>query len=215
MNNSVFCTRLGWCSVNTFTVWPRHYANEEKTEEWLAAHSAITVFSALNIWNPRQNNWASCYNSSSVTHLEKAWVKFVPAILVLACPSAKDWFYKLNILKLGCSVGFCLFMIEVYFTTCVVYSWCERWIYLLTDAEKLYGWMFEETNCRCKQPHPELEPGWTLPQKFTGMICQLTGEAGGICSVPVAFGDDGCFLQFLQDKGGFKITMWFSQNMLL
>lgn len=50
---------------------------------------------------------------------------------------------------------------------------------------------------------PSLE---AFSSKFTGMICQLTGEAGGICVI-VAFGDDGCFLQFLQDKGGFKITM--------
>lgn len=123
---------------------------------------------------------------------------------------------------LSCAVpwGFCLFLC-LWLKFFLLPVFCihgvrDGSIYGL--MQRNYRWMLKETNCRWKQPHPG---GWLDPSldvfssKSTGMICQLTGEAGGISSVTVAFGDNGCFFQSLQDKGGFKITMWFSQNMLL
>lgn len=78
----------------------------------------------------------------------------------------------------------------------------EHPLVLLSCEEATAGADSQVLNVEADQP---LTSGF-LSAKSSRMICQLTEEAGGR-EPTLAFRDVSSFLWFLQDKGGFKITL--------
>lgn len=138
MNNSVFCTGLGWCSGNTFTVWPRHCANEEKKERRVTSCSFSNhCLQCIEYMEPQAKLLG--------VMLELQFCKSFRVGMSRVCTSNSSpgmsqcqrldftsWtFFSCAVLWSFC-LFVCLFISEVYFTTCMVWEmdlfmdWCRE-----------------------------------------------------------------------------------------